>query len=73
MRFKMAGKFKSKQASSRRGSVYNGRNALAKHIYTERSELMNTTPGDAQMSPNVIKPMHIRCAKLECQMAEENG
>ena len=30
---------------------------------------MNTTPGDAQMSPNVIKPMHIRCAKLECQMA----
>ena len=32
MIFKMVGKFKTKQASSLRGSVYNGRNALAKHI-----------------------------------------
>ena len=37
MRFKMADKFETKQASSLRGSVYNGRNVLAKHIYTERS------------------------------------
>ena len=56
MRFKMAGKFKSKQASSSRGSVYNGRNALAKHIYTERSE--RTQPSETRKCRRMLLTPH---------------
>ena len=53
MRFEMAGKFKTKQASLLWGSVYNGRKA---HIYG--AQRTNATLGHAQMPPSVIKPTY---------------
>ena len=70
MRFKMAGKFKTKQASSLWGSVYNGHGALVKHIYTERSGRMQ--PSDTRKFPPSVSPYTLRKTR-EPDCSQENG
>ena len=71
MRFKMAGKFKTKQASSLRGSVYNGRNALAQHIYTERSG--RTQPPETRKCRRMLLSPHTLRKTRVPDGSQENG